>query len=76
MMKSFHTATMTELHESMIAALLGPADDLDVISNVDVQIHNVMGYADSMDWEFDLKGLWLTKSRWTMMVRQSSTPMS
>lgn len=73
-MKSFHTATMTELHESMIAALLGPADDLDVISNVDVQIHNVMGYADSMDWEFDLKGLWLTKSRWTMMVRQYLDP--
>lgn len=74
-MRTFHTATMTQLHEDMIHALVGGGpDDLDVISNVDVQIHNVMGYADSMDWEFDLKGLWLTKSRWTMMVRQYLDP--
>jgi len=45
-----------------------------VISTVDVQIHNVIAEADSMDWDFDLKSLWLTKSRWSMMVRQYVPP--
>jgi hypothetical protein len=74
-MRSYEAATMTELHESMIRSLVhAKADELDVISNVDVQIHNVMGYAHSMDWEMDLKTYWLTKSRWSMMVRQYLDP--
>jgi hypothetical protein len=66
---------MTQLHDQMILSLVqAQQKDLDVISNVDVQIHNVMGYAESMDWDFDLKTLWLTKSRWSMMVRQYLDP--
>jgi hypothetical protein len=66
---------MTELHNQMITSLVhAKADELDVISSVDVQIHNVMGYAKSMDWEMDLKTYWLTKSRWSMMVRQYLDP--
>lgn len=66
---------MTALHEQMINSLVwAKPDELDVITNVDVAIHNVMGYADSMDWDFDLKTLWLTKSRWSMMVRQYLDP--
>lgn len=44
--------------------------DLDTISNVDVAKHNVLAEADSMVWDFDLKNMWLTPSRWTMMVNQ------
>jgi hypothetical protein len=33
-----------------------------------------MGIADSMEWDFDLKSMWLTKSRWSMMVRQYLEP--
>lgn len=74
-MRSYEAATMTELHEEMIRSLVfAKATELDVISNVDVQIHNVMGYAHSMDWDYDLKSLWLTKSRWSMMVRQYLDP--
>lgn len=74
-MKNYEAATMTQLHEKMILSLVQAGkNDLDVISNVDVQIHNVMGYAHSMDWDFDLKGLWLTKSRWSMMVKQYLDP--
>lgn len=66
---------MTDLHHQMITSLVhAKADELDVISNVDVQIHNVMGYAHSMEWEMDLKTYWLTKSRWSMMVRQYLDP--
>lgn len=74
-MRTFHAATMNDLHTDMIQALVsGDPEDLDVISNVDVQIHNVMGYADSMAWDFNMKDLWLTKSRWSMMVKQYLDP--
>lgn len=74
-MRSYTADTMTQLHEKMILSLVqAKSEELDVISNVDVQIHNVMGYAKSMDWDFDLKTLWLTKSRWSMMVRQYLDP--
>lgn len=66
---------MTELHDGMCTALVeaGP-DELDVISTVDVQIHNVIAQADSMDWDFDMKSMWLTKSRWSMMLNQYIDP--
>lgn len=59
------------LHDSICDKLvLGTKDKLDVISTVDVQIHNVVAEAQSMAWDFDLKNMWLTKSRWSMMARQ------
>lgn len=68
---TYEAATMSDLHRGMTLSLIeAPADKLDYISTVDVQRHNVIGAADSMDWDFDLKSMWLTKSRWTMMVRQ------
>lgn len=70
-MRVWRAETLTELHDKMTHSLIhATADKLDVISGVDVQVHHVMGEAQSMDWEFDLKWLWLTPSRWTMMVRQ------
>lgn len=74
-MHTYHAADLTKLHNRMCEALLtAKKDELDVISNVDVQLHNVMGVADSMEWEFDLKSMWLTPSRWTMMVNQYIDP--
>ena len=74
-MRTFQAATMTELHDQMCTALVeATPDELDVISSVDVQIHNVVAQADSMDWDFDLKNMWLTKSRWSMMLRQYIDP--
>jgi hypothetical protein len=59
------------MHQGMCDRLaFATADELDLVTSVDVQLHNVMAVADSMDWEFDLKDMWLTKSRWTMMQRQ------
>lgn len=49
-------------------------EELDVISTVDVQIHNVIAQADHMDWDFDMKSMWLTKSRWSMMLNQYIDP--
>jgi len=33
-----------------------------------------MAMADSMDWEFNLRDFWLSKSRWSMMVKQYIDP--
>lgn len=74
-MRAYQAATMTELHTMMTDSLIfATKDELDVISSVDVQIHDVIGVADSMSWEFDLKSHWLTPSRWTMMIRQYLDP--
>ncbi len=62
---------MTDLHDRLCHKLVhATPDELDVISSVDVQVHNVIAEAERMEWDFDLKNLWLTKNRWTMMVRQ------
>lgn len=74
-MRTYDAPTMTRLHEDMAQSLVfGAKDELDVISSVDVQIHNVIGQAESMEWDFDLKDMWLTKSRWSMMVNQYIDP--
>jgi hypothetical protein len=66
---------MTALYDGLTHNLImGTPDNLDVISSVDVQIHDVVASAHSMDWDFDLKSAWLTKSRWSMMVRQYLDP--
>jgi hypothetical protein len=71
----FQASTLTELHDKLCMSLVTAAkDELDVISTVDVQIHNVIAQADSMDWDFDMKEMWLTKSRWSMMLNQYLDP--
>lgn len=74
-MRHYTAPTMTELYDKMTESLIhGTEDELDIISSVDVQIHDVIGEADSMAWDFDFKSAWLTKSRWSMMARQYIDP--
>lgn len=66
---------MTSLHDQMCTFLVeATEEELDVISTVDVQRHNVIAEAESMSWDFDMKDMWLTKSRWTMMANQYLDP--
>lgn len=66
---------MTELYDTLTESLIqGTEKELDVISSVDVQIHDIIAQADSMAFDFDFKNAWLTKSRWSMMVRQYLDP--
>lgn len=72
---TYRADDLTGLHDQMTMSLVfATAEEADVISIVDVQKHSVIGVADSMAWDFDLKDMWLTKSRWTMMVRQYLDP--
>lgn len=74
-MLAVRAKTLTQLHDQLCNRLVtAPAEKLDVISSVDVQIHNVIAEAQSMAWEFDLKNMWLTPSRWSMMVNQYIDP--
>jgi hypothetical protein len=76
-LRAFRAATLTELHESLCRQLVeSDSGKLDIVSSVDVQIHNTISEAQSMAWEFDLKSMWLTKSRWSMMARQYIDPES
>jgi len=74
-LRTFTAPTLTELHQDLCHTIVhAPAEKLDVITTVDVQIHNAMAMADSMAWEFDLKDMWLTPARWTMMCNQYINP--
>lgn len=75
-MKTYTAEDMNALHTKMCLDIMqAPREQLGVISNVDVTIDNIVGQADSMEWDFDLKSLWLTSSRWSMMVRQYLDPL-
>jgi len=71
MSRAFRAPTITELHTGLCETIANaPKNKLDVVTSVDVQIHNVIAEATSMEWDFDLKDMWLTKARWSMMLRQ------
>lgn len=73
----YQAPTMTQLHTGLADSLAyGHSNTMDMVTSVDVQKHNVLAVAESMDWEFDLRDLWLTKSRWTAMIRQYINPVA
>lgn len=75
MARIYRADTMTQLHEDLCRALVFSTwKELDLVTSVDVHLHHVLAQADSMDWEFDLKSMWLTRSRWSMMARQYIDP--
>lgn len=67
--------TLTELHVDLCDMLAQAFRiELDLVTSVDVHVHDVVATTPSMAWSFDLKDLWLTRSRWTTMVRQYVDP--
>lgn len=72
---TFRASSMTSMHDLLTKRLVEAEEDqLDMVTSVDVQLHNTMSFARSMAWDFDLKDLWLTPSRWTMMIKQYIPP--
>lgn len=49
---------------------------VDMVSSVDTHLLNVVAEADSFAWEFDLKDAWLTKARFSTLVRQYINPLA
>lgn len=74
-MRAFRAKNMDALHELLCRKLVhATEDELDLVTSVDVQIHNVVAEAKSMEWNFNLKSMWLTPARWSMMVNQYIDP--
>lgn len=75
MLHAYKFKTATQLHDRLTNKLAyGSAYDLDYHSTVDAHLCNVMARAESFQWQFDLKDLWLAKSRWTTLARQYINP--
>lgn len=49
-------------------------EDIDYQNSMDFQIHNIVVEAKSCEYEFDLKDIWVTQSRWNTLVRQYIDP--
>lgn len=75
MFHTFRYKDMNALHDGLCEELLfARAEELDDVNSVDVQMHNVMAGAESMDWNYDVARLWTTRARWNTMVRQYIDP--
>lgn len=75
MVHIIHTRTATQLHDKITESLLfGSKGELDDVNSEDVQLHNVVGEAESFDWQYDTKRLWTTRARWNTMVKQYVDP--
>jgi hypothetical protein len=79
MIRSFTFSNPNEMHEGMCETLMfgdTPGVDYDWTHGTEVGLHNVAIGCRSFEWEFDLKRLWIPRSRWTMMVRQYIDPQA
>lgn len=77
MLHAYRFKTATDLHYRICHKLAyGSADEMDFWSSVDTHLCNVVARAESFQWEFDLKDLWLTKARWNTLIRQYLNPIA
>lgn len=75
MLHAYKFPTVTRLHDRLTHKLtFAKKDELDFYSTVDVHLCNLMARAESFQWEFDLKDLWLTSARWSTLARQYINP--
>ena len=51
-------------------------EELSVINAMDFQLNNIMVEAESCNYDFDLKDIWVTQSRWTSLVGQYLDPVA
>ena len=66
---------ITELSYGLTHTLVyARPEGIDYQNSMDFQIHNIMVEAKSCEYEFDLKDVWVTQSRWTNLVRQYIDP--
>lgn len=78
MIHAYSFANPLEAHEAMCERLVfgtEPGRDYDWTHGTEVGLHNVAIHCKSVDFELDLKRLWVPPSRWSMMVRQYIDPV-
>lgn len=69
--------TITDLAQGLTKRVaMAKKEDLSFINGADVQLHDVTVKAESCKYDFDLKDIWVGKSRWTTLVRQYIDPVA
>lgn len=69
--------TMTDLNYGLTKRMVyAKPEQLDVLNTMDFQLNNVMVKAETCEYDFRLKDIWVTKARWTSLVRQYLDPVA
>lgn len=81
MINAYNFADPVTAHDAMCEQLIwgdntGAKPDYDWTHGTEVGLHNVSIHCDTIDFNHDLKRLWVPPSRWTMMVRQYIDPIA
>ena len=72
---SFSFDNLLSLHDGLCRDLLyAPALSLDNVNSVDVQKHNVLAFAKSLEYPTHLSRVWCSEQRWNTMIRQYLDP--
>lgn len=78
MFNTYHFSNPIEAHDAMCEQLIWGDNvrgvDYDWTHGTEVGLHNVGIHCDTIDFEYNLKRLWVPPTRWTMMVRQYIDP--
>lgn len=80
MIHAFQFKNPVEAHDAMCERLIWGDNtipgqlDYDWIHGTEVGLHNVIMECDTIDYNYNLKKLWVPPTRWTLMVRQYIDP--
>lgn len=72
-MRGVRAQDITSLHAKLVQGLLDNRT-VDLVTGSDTQVYDVIAEAQSCDYDLDLKSVWLTKNRWSSLVRQYLNP--
>lgn len=73
MIRAFSFTDPVDAHEGMCETLMfgsTPDQDYDWTHGTEVGLHNVAIHCKTIDFDYNLKQLWVPPTRWKMMVRQ------
>lgn len=80
MINTFHFSNPVDAHDRMCERFMFGDNteprrlDYDWNHGTEVGLHNVAIHCKTIDFDYDLKKLWIPPTRWTMMVRQYIDP--
>lgn len=76
---TFQFANPVEMHDTMCEQFMfgdKPNTDYDFMVGTEVGLHNVTIGCETIDFDYNLKDLWIPPTRWSMMVRQYIDPVA
>lgn len=79
MIHAFNFSDPVAAHDAMCEQLVygdKAGTDYDFVHGTEVGLHNVAIHCNTIDFDYNLKRLWVPPTRWTMMVRQYLDPVA